>query len=110
MSGITTTVGSLPQYIATATVPALTTIFTPPASCSNRWLAAEQTGIAWSTYSRDGYQPPVDPIYYSCLPERLRGPHYSPGVCTDGQTIADITKYEAGTRTMWQAQCCKRCA
>ncbi|KAF2829615.1 hypothetical protein CC86DRAFT_379163 [Ophiobolus disseminans] len=107
MSGITTTIGSLPQYIATATVPALTTVFTPPASCSNRWLAADNPSIAWSTYSRDGYTPPVDPIYYSCLPERLRGPHYSPGVCTDGQTIAGITKYEAGARTMWQAQCCK---
>jgi hypothetical protein len=111
MSGITTTVGNLPQYIATATVPALTTIFTPPASfsCSNRYVAADTPGIAWSTYSRDGYSPPVDPIYYSCLPARLRGPHYSPGVCTSGQTIASMTKYEAGSRTMWQAQCCKRC-
>jgi hypothetical protein len=110
MSGITTTVGSLPQYIATATVPALTTIFTPPASfsCKNRYVAADAAGIAWSTYSRDGYSPPVDPIYYSCLPERLRGPHYSPGVCTEGQTIASMTKFEAGSRTMWQAQCCKR--
>ncbi|KAH7399193.1 hypothetical protein DE146DRAFT_526087 [Phaeosphaeria sp. MPI-PUGE-AT-0046c] len=108
MAGITTT-GSIPQYIATATVPALTTIFTPPASfsCNNRYVAAESPNIAWSTYSRDGYSPPVDPIYYSCLPERLRGPHYSPGVCTDGQTIASMTKFEDGSRTMWQAQCCK---
>ncbi|KAH3910279.1 hypothetical protein HBH56_149580 [Parastagonospora nodorum] len=106
---ITTTVGSLPQYIATATVPALTTFFTPPASfnCEDRYVAADTAGIAWSTYSRDGYAPPVDPTYYSCLPERIRGPHFSPGVCTQGQTIASITKYEAGTRTMWQAQCCK---
>jgi hypothetical protein len=110
MSGITTSVGSIPQYIATATVPALTTIFTPPASfsCDNRYVAADTAGIAWSTYSRDGYSPPVDPIYYSCLPERLRGPHYSPGVCTEGQTVASMTKFEAGSRTMWQAQCCKR--
>lgn len=107
---ITTTVGGLPQYIATATVPALTTFFTPPASfnCENRYVAADTAGIAWSTYSRDGYAPPVDPTYYSCLPERIRGPHFSPGVCTQGQTIASITKYEAGSRTMWQAQCCKR--
>ena len=107
---ITTTVGSLPQYIATATVPALTTFFTPPASfkCENRYVAGDTAGIAWSTYSRDGYAPPVDPTYYSCLPERIRGPHFSPGVCTRGQTIASITKYEAGSRTMWQAQCCKR--
>ncbi|KAH8710056.1 hypothetical protein GQ44DRAFT_776822 [Phaeosphaeriaceae sp. PMI808] len=107
MAAITTTTGSLPLFIATATVPDLTTFFTPPASCSNRWVAADTPGIAWSTYSRDGYTPPVDPIYYSCLPRSLKGPHYSPGVCTQGQTIAGITKYEAGPRTMWQAQCCK---
>ncbi|KAH7090802.1 hypothetical protein FB567DRAFT_300146 [Paraphoma chrysanthemicola] len=106
MSGITTTIGSLPQYIATATVPDLTTVFTPPASCNDRWLAAETPTIAWSTYSRDGYSLPVDQLYYSCLPRNLKGPHYSPGVCTQGQTIAGITKYEAGSRTMWQAQCC----
>jgi hypothetical protein len=110
MSGITTTVGSLPQYIATATVPALTTFFTPPASfsCNDRYVAAGASNIAWSTYSRDGYAPPVDPTYYSCLPERIRGPHFSPGICTQGQTIASMTKFEAGSRTMWQAQCCKR--
>lgn len=52
-----------------------------------------------------------NPLYTSCQPYSDQ-PLYSPGVCPEGQTIAEVTEIHAnvstGVRTEWQASCCSR--
>lgn len=54
-----------------------------------------------------------NPLFSSCQPYSLV-PLYSPGVCPNGQTAAEVTKFVATQtdgiiRTSWVASCCKRC-
>jgi hypothetical protein len=53
-----------------------------------------------------------NPLFTSCQPYSLQ-PLYSPGVCPDGQTVAEITEIQAnhttgGVLTSWVASCCRR--
>ena len=140
-------------------VPALTTYWTPPAGCSDRWMGGDSftafstrfafaepityidsrvqasipTGPAFlpvSTPNTERETPygvfvafsttPVttrtgavyDPSYTRCQPlgALLK---YSPGICPQGQTAAEITEYHhAGTsgsvETRFSASCCQR--
>jgi hypothetical protein len=114
-------------------LPPLTTIFTPPTQCADRWMLAggqkvtrhmppagsrllprADTTIYQNTtvFSLDLEGTATDPSYRSCQPYAL-APTYSPGVCPYGQTIAEITAWQisaatGGHRTFWQASCCKR--
>jgi hypothetical protein len=53
-----------------------------------------------------------NPLFTSCQPYSSQ-PLYSPGVCPDGQTAAEITEIQAnrtdgGVLTSWIASCCRR--
>jgi hypothetical protein len=56
-----------------------------------------------------------DASYKSC--QAFSAPSYTPGVCPNGHTVAEVTEYQtyqiSGTtsgnvRTYWQASCCRR--
>jgi hypothetical protein len=98
-------------------VPDLTTVHTPDPSCIDRWvLRSSQTcgddsstgDVVWSVNPTRSIV--SDPSYTTC---QLYGkPTYSPGICPSGQSIAEVTAFEStvgnGTRTFWQASCCRR--
>jgi len=98
-------------------VPDLTTIHTPASSCVDRWVlrpsqscdGGSSTGeTVWSVNPTRLIV--SDASYNGC---QLYGtPTYSPGICPSGQTVAEVTAYESsvptGTRTFWQASCCRR--
>jgi len=98
-------------------VPDLTTIHTPASSCVDRWMLrpSQSCGDGSSTGETVWSVNPTraivsDASYNGC---QLYGtPTYSPGICPSGQTIAEVTAYESsvpsGTRTFWQASCCRR--
>lgn len=102
----------------------LTTAYTYPAECKGRWMLSPLPVCANTVYgatalgnrtvfSIDPAKSIVnDPIYKSCQPYST--PLYSPGVCPDEHTVAEVTAHQSrvstGFRTFWQASCCKRCA
>ncbi|PVI04075.1 hypothetical protein DM02DRAFT_652094 [Periconia macrospinosa] len=110
----TTTYATPPPTLSVA-VPPLTTIYTAPSSCSNRWMMnATQTvndapvSIAFSRILPNAL---YDPEYLTCQPFAV-APTYSPGVCPDGHTIAEVTEHQVsktagGMDRYWQASCCK---
>lgn len=100
-------------------VPPLTTIYTPPSQCRDRWMLETprmtdcgHTEVPdFTVFSVDPSKSIVsDPLYRDC--QLYQTATYSPGVCPDGQTIADVTAFQAsastGFRTFWQASCCRR--
>ncbi|KAF2107092.1 hypothetical protein BDV96DRAFT_637838 [Lophiotrema nucula] len=114
---------SLLDTISLSNVPPLTTQFLAPTSC-DRWLMARDSslgGIAeslhsplwipviWSTQPAKGASE-FDASYTSCQPYDA-APTYSPGVCPQGQTVAEITEHQisasGSTSTWWQASCCR---
>jgi hypothetical protein len=52
-----------------------------------------------------------NPNFSSCRPDSGQ-PLYSPGVCPDGHTVAELTEFHAsrtsGMLTSWIASCCRR--
>ena len=94
-------------------IPPLREIWTAPASCHDRWMLATERSsdkevlVVYSTYPENA---PSDRLYKEC--QRYGAmPTYSPGVCPDGQTIAEVTKFlhhdTTGIEsTFWQASCC----
>ncbi|KAF2185534.1 hypothetical protein K469DRAFT_778477 [Zopfia rhizophila CBS 207.26] len=127
--------------LSTINVPPLTTVYTPPASCVDRWMLGNGhtiTEIAITPVTLDdgritmvvttldstsfaqnftvfstkpSTSSPSDPLYTSC--QRYSVASYSPGVCPDGQTIAEVTEYQVQGPTgsvdrFWQASCCRR--
>lgn len=137
-------------------VPALTTLWTPPSGCSNRWMADFVTAIMTPLLSQintpallrratmDGTFEPVtttpetrrgipysgtfvafsinprntspgtlyDSSYILCQPYGAHN-YYSPGICPNGQTVAEITEYHYSTTsrsiaTSFEASCCQR--
>lgn len=105
-----------------ATPLALTTVYTYPSECAERWMlsllpacanfAADSTAAGNRTvFSIDPGKGIVsDPRYSSCQP--FSTPTYSPGVCPDGHTVAEVTAsfftLSKDIQTFWQASCCKR--
>jgi hypothetical protein len=88
-------------------MPAMTTIFTPPPVCSTRFTAL--TG----NFGDDNtvlVQDQFDPVYYSCLPPEYNPAQcqqlsFSPGWCPLGWTEVGVVKASQGTTT---ATCCMR--
>jgi hypothetical protein len=100
-------------------VPDLTTVYTYPTQCVDRWMGVilncNNASVPQNTtvYSIDPARIDMvsDPLYRSC--QRYSTPVYSPGVCPSGHTIAEVTAFvsEVTTgvdRTFWQASCCRR--
>jgi len=55
--------------------------------------------------------PATDPLYISCLPYGSPN-HYSPGICPDGQTVAEVTEFHLTmtsniVETHFQGSCCR---
>jgi hypothetical protein len=100
-------------------IPSITATFTGGADCAERWLAHDGILVdgvfmeaVWSTKPRD-QGPFTDSLYLSCQPLSAM-PTYSPGVCPEGQTVAEVTEFQysassaSGSQRLWQASCCKR--
>jgi hypothetical protein len=94
--------------------PPLLTVFTPPAGCTTRWIYEDSTPS--QIYSGRPvfrfYSNAVDSsYYYECNPYRQAQttPLYSPGVCGDGQTPAEIDEIRLDY-VYWLAYCCPRYA
>jgi hypothetical protein len=112
-------VTSLSSYSSRG-VPDLTTVYTYPAQCVDRWMLQPPcydapTASNYTVFSVDPTRilNVSDPLYRSC--QRYSTPIYSPGVCPSGHTIAEVTAYRSevttGTdRTFWEASCCRRCS
>lgn len=113
-----------PTTVASSFYP-LTTVFTPPATCGERWVVRGDPwgpvtfggGVviksAWDIYKIDSQDKEIrDPWYQDCQPHSQSAATYSPGVCPQGQTVAEITKHEVpgstGVEEHWQASCCPR--
>ena len=107
------------SIVTNLNVPPLTTIYTPPNQCIDRWMVGPDStncedanaGTVITVFSIDPSKSIVsDALYNSC--QLYRTPTYSPGICPSGQTIAEVTAYQGtastGNRTFWQASCCKR--
>jgi hypothetical protein len=100
--------------------PDLTTIYTYPTQCVDRWMIGPSncefginTAIPHNVtvFSIDPGKGTVsDPLYRSC--QRYSTPIYTPGVCPSGHTIAEVTAYQSsvttGFVTFWEASCCRR--
>jgi hypothetical protein len=116
-------------------LPALYNHFTAGPNCSERWVASgvaaagcnPATGLGtktspsvssnavWSTQPdpTSTEYPYSDALYTSCQPGSV-APTYSPGVCPQGQEVAQITEYQFSdvssgiTQKEWRASCCRR--
>ncbi|KAF1951112.1 hypothetical protein CC80DRAFT_363402, partial [Byssothecium circinans] len=82
-------------------VPALTTIFIPPSNCVDRWMLDEINEIVSSKST------------FTNVEQLTVAPTYSPGVCPDGHTVAEVTEHQVGGSSgnidrYRQASCCKR--
>ena len=126
--------------------PALTTYWTPPAGCSNRWMGGDTVtvrqniGSTWLTSTptvnvflpvstpKTGRETPsgifvafsttpvntgtvYDASYIRCQPLGVLV-SYSPGICPQGQTVAEITEYHYTSTpglvaTRFSASCCQ---
>ncbi|CAI6333584.1 unnamed protein product [Periconia digitata] len=103
-------------------VPSLTTAFTAPTGCAERWLVrgkpwgpatfdGTKINTVWDIYRGGSLNQEVpDPWYDACQPYAQASAIYSPGMCPDGQTVAEITEHQTkvstGIDSYWQASCC----
>ncbi|CAI6339860.1 unnamed protein product [Periconia digitata] len=96
-------------------VPMLTTIYRYPTNCKSQWYLGS-VPYEYNTFvfswgdSRFGPYA-VDPSYTLCLPFSAR-PIYSPGICPEDHTVADITQHYMAnsinkTTTWWKGICCR---
>lgn len=124
------------------TLPAqLTKRYTYTSGCTDRWMLAGQQDLIRAfahlttattktiffgeAVPKSIYVPPkltvfsmslhgtaTDPDYARCQPYSVAAAIYSPGVCPDGLTMAEVTAYQevasTGSRTFWQGSCCQR--
>jgi hypothetical protein len=116
--------------------PPLTTIYTPPSECEDRWMLASSNYLGDTITLNEPVNGDPDtlttaihllvpgafdltvwsvdknPSFSSCRPYSAQ-PLYSPGVCPDGHTVAEITEFHAShtsgdVLTSWVASCCRR--
>ncbi|KAF1842318.1 uncharacterized protein K460DRAFT_370292 [Cucurbitaria berberidis CBS 394.84] len=115
----TDTFPEIPSRPSSLNAPPLTTIYTPPPQCLDRWMLEPPRTIGcgnteippFTVFSVDPSKSIVsDPSYKDC--QLYKTPTYSPGICPHGQTIAGVTAFQSnvstGIHTFWQASCCRR--
>jgi hypothetical protein len=120
--GTTTFVQTLPAVGTTETriVPAdetITNLFPAPASAPTPVAGPVKRDNAEPQPVKQAFNLTVwsidsNPLFTSCQPYSSQS-LYSPGVCPDGQTVAEITEVHAnyttgGVLTSWVASCCRR--
>ncbi|KAK8111381.1 uncharacterized protein PG998_007838 [Apiospora kogelbergensis] len=96
--------------VSTNTVAALTTVFTPPPECANRYAVfiASPTPIGGTSTN-----PPssgwIDPSFTRCNPPQYTNtyPTFSPGVCPKQMSIVSSTLSVDGANTRWIGACCQ---
>ncbi|KAJ1328240.1 hypothetical protein MN608_07576 [Microdochium nivale] len=89
------------------TMNALTTIFSPPASCANRYAVYIATPPWDSTnVPSSGW---VDPSFTDCIPSQYSTtyPSFSPGICPHPMTVVASESNISGRRTVWTGRCCQ---
>ena len=117
-------------------VPQLTSLWTAPGGCKDRWMGGGegtqyivngsvsdfatdeplggdiQSFVAFSTNpSVQSFDSLYDRLYSSCQPYQSAY-HYSPGICPEGHTMAEITEFHYATTsssviTYFQGSCCR---
>lgn len=92
--------------------PALTTVFTPPPFCSDRYAVFIGTptpvgGLPSTNTPSSGW---IDPSFSTCNPPQYTNayPTFSPGVCPSGMTIVASSSNVDGAKTVWTGACCER--
>ncbi|KAJ8108724.1 hypothetical protein OPT61_g7973 [Boeremia exigua] len=109
------TVGNTTTRRIAATPPAAETSvpsvpIAPPSSVAAITPRADFIAQNHTVFSLDLNGTATDPSYRKCQPYQL-APTYSPGICPDGQTVAEVTAWQlsasTGYRTFWQASCCR---
>lgn len=92
--------------------PVLTTFFEPPEECSTRWALPSGNSdliVSGDPAITDFEEFGVETDYWtSCLPFRVATPEYSPGLCTAGQSLAEILELQFQASVIWQGLCCNR--
>ncbi|KAI1077251.1 hypothetical protein F5B20DRAFT_583495 [Whalleya microplaca] len=87
---------------------ALTTIFSPPAWCANRYAVFIDTRTSESSTitPSSGW---VDPSFTQCVPTQYatQYPTFSPGVCPEHMSLATSTAKVHHGRTVWTGGCCQ---
>ena len=88
--------------------PPLTTFFEPPAGCSTQWIHdSDEPGRIWS--GTDGIDDGLQTDYFArCNPYSQIEPTYSPGICTSGQDLVEITVALFSSSLLWLGGCCDR--
>ena len=109
---------TLTHRLARRMLQATHTSFEPlsSASGSTREPPVFATFVAFSTNPGNNPTPGAlfDPLYSSCQPYAVPAV-YSPGICPEGQTVAEVTEYQyhpasADIETYFEASCCNRYA
>ncbi|KAK8136485.1 hypothetical protein PG984_004425 [Apiospora sp. TS-2023a] len=96
--------------IPTGVVAALTTVFTPPPGCANRYavfvasptpIGGTSTGIPSSGW--------IDPSFTKCNPLQYTNnyPTFSPGVCPKQMSIVSSSSSVDNGKTRWTGACCQ---
>ncbi|KAK8046618.1 hypothetical protein PG996_014682 [Apiospora saccharicola] len=96
--------------IPTGVVAALTTVFTPPPGCANRFavfvasptpIGGTSTGIPSSGW--------IDPSFTKCNPPQYTNnyPTFSPGVCPKQMSIVSSSSSVDKGKTRWTGACCQ---
>ncbi|KAI1338867.1 hypothetical protein F5Y15DRAFT_416630 [Xylariaceae sp. FL0016] len=95
--------------LATA-MQALSTVFTPPTWCANRfavYIATDEPRVGTSTVvPSSGW---IDPSFTKCVPSQYTAiyPTFSPGVCPHQMTIVSSTRNVDRGKTIWTGGCCQ---
>ncbi|KAF2133981.1 hypothetical protein P153DRAFT_353197 [Dothidotthia symphoricarpi CBS 119687] len=100
---VTTVFGSSLTFL---NIRPLTTVYTPPSSCVDRWIQPNPLDTVISSVL--GY---ASRMYLSCQAGGI-APTYSPGVCPSGQRLRNITEYQfsnGGSDRAWKGICCSGC-
>lgn len=106
----TSVVSSLSGFRPTDVTP-LTTAFTLPLRCTDRWFHTSGFQSVQVTTVRSGVWH-LDPLYTNCLAANATTAVYFPGRCPNGETMASITEYMTlpesadGSHRLWHAFCC----
>lgn len=110
----TTTLSSGQTAYGISGLPPLTTVFTPPGSCSTRWIQPDSNTLeVWSGVGR--FESGVSANYWAqCNAFELSLQAYSPGICSGGHQLVEIMVQDYSTSTALQRQrqyigmCCPR--
>ncbi|KAH9990075.1 hypothetical protein F4779DRAFT_637978 [Xylariaceae sp. FL0662B] len=86
----------------------LTTVFSPPSWCSNRYAVFIDTRTSASSTLQpsSGW---IDPSFTKCIPTQYKTTYqvFSPGVCPEHMSMVTSTSKAHGGRTIWTGGCCQ---